>query len=293
MDRWAWMKGMTATALGACLKPLSQQVSAEEAKRQVKTVYVIYKCHLDVGFTDTEQGVIRTYFDDYFPRAVDIAETLRQSAGEERYVWTIAAWMLYEYFEQAPSEKRKRMEQAIAHGDIAWHAMPFTWNSEMLDGSLISSALRLSASLDQRFGRKTIAGKLTDVPCHTRGIVIPLASAGIRFLDIGDNGGCKAPEVPFMKDEGAASTRKRQEILDAPEDPHAYLFNWRDPEAPTNIAAEIMVLYHPFGYGSTVAIPGTDIAVSIQVRGDNSGPHTLQEIKDSYGDARRGSRQSL
>ena len=30
-----------------------------------------------------------------------------------------------------------------------------------------------------------------------------------------------------------------------------------------------MALYHPFGYGSTVAIPGTDIAVSIQVRGDN------------------------
>jgi hypothetical protein len=213
---------------------------------------------------------------------MDTAETLRRSGGEERYVWTIAAWMLYEYLEQASAEKRERVEQAIANGDVAWHAMPFTWNSEMLDGSLISTALRLSASLDQRFGRKTIAGKLTDVPCHTRGIVIPLASAGIRFLDIGDNGGCKAPEVPFMKDEGAASTRKRQEILDAPEDPHAYLFNWRDPEAPTDIAAEIMVLYHPFGYGSTVAIPGTDIAVSIQVRGDNSGPHTLQEIKGSY-----------
>jgi hypothetical protein len=43
-----------------------------------------------------------------------------------------------------------------------------------------------------------------------------------------------------------------------------------------------MVLYHPFGYGSTVAIPGTDIAVSIQVRGDNSGPHSLNEIKASY-----------
>ena len=43
-----------------------------------------------------------------------------------------------------------------------------------------------------------------------------------------------------------------------------------------------MVLYHPFDYGSTVAIPGTDFAVSIRVRGDNSGPHTIEEIKDSY-----------
>jgi len=280
MHRRELLKTLSAGAIGACLKPLSQQAWAEEPRREVKTVYVLYKCHLDVGFTDTEQGVIHTYFEHYFPRAMDIAATLRQSGGEERYVWTVAAWLLYEYLEQASSEKRRCMEKAISEGDIAWHAMPFTWISEMLDRSLITSALRLSAALDQRFGTKTIAGKLTDVPCHTRGIVLPLADAGVRFLDIGDNGGCKAPEVPFMKDEG--TTGKRREILDAPEDPHAYLFNWRDPEAPTDVVNEIMVLYHPFGYGSTVAIPGTDIAVSIQVRGDNSGPHSLQEIKGSY-----------
>jgi hypothetical protein len=197
-------------------------------------------------------------------------------------VWTVAAWLLYEYLEQATAEQRRRMEKAIADGDFAWRAMPFTWNSEMLDGSLISSALKLSASLDQRFGRKTVAGKLTDVPCHTRGVVMPIANAGIRFLDIGDNAGCKAPEVPFMKDDGASLSRSSKAAQEAEEDPHAYLFNWRDPTAPSDVAAEIMVLYHPFDYGSTVAIPGTDFAVSIRVRGDNSGPHTIEEIKNSY-----------
>jgi len=282
MHRRNLLKALSVGGLGACLKPLSRLVAAEEAAHQVKTVYVLYKCHLDVGFTDTEQGVIRTYFNDYFPRAIEIAEKLRQSGGEERYVWTVAAWLLYEYLEQATAEQRRRMEKAIADGDFAWHAMPFTWNSEMLDGSLISSALRLSASLDQRFGRKTVAGKLTDVPCHTRGIVMPLANAGIRFLDIGDNAGCKAPEVPFMNDAAAALPQPSKDALEAEQDPHAYLFNWRDPTASSDVAAEIMVLYHPFDYGSTVAIPGTDFAVSIRVRGDNSGPHTIEEIKDSY-----------
>ena len=282
MHRRNLLKALSVGALGAYLKPLSDQVAAEESRHRVKTVYVLYKCHLDVGFTDTEQGVIRTYFNDYFPGAMEIAEKLRESGGEERYVWTVAAWLLYEYLEQATSEQRRRMEKAIADGDFAWHAMPFTWNSEMLDGSLISSALKLSASLDQRFGRKTVAGKLTDVPCHSRGIVIPLANAGIRFLDIGDNAGCKAPEVPFMNDDGATLPQPSKEMQEAEEDPHAYLFNWRDPTAPTGVPAEIMVLYHPFDYGSTVAIPGTDVAVSIRVRGDNSGPHAVEEIKDSY-----------
>jgi hypothetical protein len=295
MQRRDLLKGMTAAAFGMCLKPPAQETWAEGSKQQVKTVYVIYKCHLDVGFTDTEHGVIRTYFDDYLPRAMDTAETLRRSGGEERYVWTIAAWMLYHYLEQASADQRRRMEQAIGEGDIAWHAMPFTWNSEMLDRSLITSALKLSAALDQRFGKKTIAGKLTDVPCHTRGLVGPLAEAGVRFLDIGDNGGCKAPDVPFFPAAGSPSAQQRREILlrdkaklasvlaqygvqeAAEEDSQAYLFNWRDPEG-----AEIMVLYHPLDYGSTIAIPGTDVAVSIQVRGDNSGPHSLNEIKAHF-----------
>ena len=175
MRRRELLKGMTTAAFGMFLKPSFQKALAEEPDRRVKTVYVIYKCHLDVGFTDTEHVVIRTYFDDYLPRAMDTTEKLRGSGGEERYVWTIAAWMLYEYLEQASAEKRARMEHAIAAEDIAWHAMPFTWNSEMLDRSLIASSLRISAALDQRFGKKTLTGKLTDVPCHTRGLVGPLA----------------------------------------------------------------------------------------------------------------------
>jgi len=300
MRRRDLLKAIPASALGIYLPSFLPETRADEPKQSVKTVYVMYKCHLDVGFTDTEHGVLRTYFDNYLPRAMDTAEMLRGSGDEQRYIWTIAAWMMYEYLEQASAEKRKRAEQAIAAGDIAWHALPFTWNSEMLDRSLVASSLKLSAALDQRYGKKTIAGKFTDVPCHSRGIVGPLAEAGIRFLDIGDNGGCKAPEVPFVSVPGAPSEQEFQASLqrdkakflslmgknDLPEnetrrllrfvaeDSHPYLFNWRDPDG-----AEIMVLYHPFGYGSAVAIPGTDFAVSIQVRGDNQGPHTLDEIK--------------
>jgi len=55
MHRRDLLKALPASAIGAWLKPLSQQAWAEEPRRQVKTVYVLYKCHLDLGFTDTEQ----------------------------------------------------------------------------------------------------------------------------------------------------------------------------------------------------------------------------------------------
>jgi hypothetical protein len=289
-------------------KTPSRSAGTDEA---VKTVYVVAKCHLDVGFTDTERNVLLTYFDDYIPRAIELARTLRSAGREERYVWTIAAWMIYEYLEQASPKQRLEMEQAVASGDIAWHALPFTWQSEMLDRSLLSSALKISARLDQRFGKRTTAGKLTDVPGHTRGLIAPLADAGIEFLDIGDNPGCRAPAVPILKGSrnsvtdthledsepltpqkakivaeflkyGLTEHDARRLISDSPVEPAPHLFNWRNPDG-----AQVMVLYHPLGYGSTTAIPGTDIAVSIRVAVDNSGPHSADEVRAYYAFLRR------
>lgn len=272
MDRRDFLKGMTI----ASISPLASHASAMEiqANETVNTVYIVSKCHLDIGFTDTERNVLLKYFDEYLPRAMDLATAFRNTQGEERYVWTIASWMIYQYLEQASTKDRKRMEDAILAGDIAWHAMPFTWQSEMLDRSLISSALKISAVLDQRFGKKTIAGKLTDVPGHTRGLIAPIVEAGVEFLDIGDNPGCRAPDVPFLLASGMVGP-----IRDGvePLEPHCYLFNWRNPQGQ-----QVMVLYHPLGYGGTVVIPGTGIAVSIRVAIDNSGPHTAQQVKEYY-----------
>src|SRR5689334_24452348 len=88
----------------------------------------------------------------------------------QRYVWTTGSWLLYEYLEQATSEERSRMEKAIAAGDIAWHALPFTWQTELLDATMISGGVGLSRELDRRFGKTTTGAKMSDVPGHTRGL---------------------------------------------------------------------------------------------------------------------------
>ncbi len=223
----------------------------------VRTVYVVALCHLDLGFTDFEYAVIRKYFEDYIPTAIDTARKLQRENADERYVWTLSSWMVYEYLEQASSENRRNMEQALSGGQIAWHAMPFTWESELLDRSLMGTSFGLSKALDQRFGIRTIAGKLTDVPGHTRGLIGPAVEAGIQFIDIGPN--VHSPDVP----------------------PAPHLFNWRDPEGK-----QVTVLYHE-AYGGTTVIPGTDVAVAINVRGDNKGPHPVSEIQAYYADLRR------
>jgi hypothetical protein len=239
-----------------CLERLNALVLDVPAPMpDVKRVLVMFKCHFDVGFIDTQAAVVHRYFSEYFPHAVTIAEQSRQS-GKQRYVWTTGSWLLYEYLEQAPSEDRRRMEKAIAQGDIAWHAIPFTWQTEMLDASMISASVGLSQSLDRRFGRTTTGAKMTDVPGHTRGIISPLAAQGVTFLDIGVNDASTPAQVPAF-------------------------FLWKDRNGAT-----LIVMYH-LGYGSVARVPGSDLAIAIVVRDDNSGPHPPDEIAKVYSDLGR------
>ena len=217
----------------------------------VRTVLLIAKCHLDVGFTQTQAQVKRRYFDVYFPAAMRIAAAMRGSGGD-RYVWTTGSWLLYQYLEQADSAGRRAMEQAIAAGDICWHALPFSWQTEMLTPSMIAGALSLSGTLDSRFGHETTGAKMTDVPGHTRGLVAPLAAGGVRLLDIGVNAASTPPDVPDC-------------------------FLWKDTAGHS-----LAVLYHRRDYDGVIVIPGSGVAVDVEVRGDNSGPHTPGEIAAIY-----------
>ena len=212
----------------------------------VRRVLAMFKCHFDAGFIDTQAHVVARYFQEYFPQAIAVAQHMRDT-GSQRYVWTTGSWLLYEYLEQAAPEQRRQMEQAIARGDIAWHALPFSWQTELLDESMIAGSLALSDALDHRFGAKTTGAKMTDVPGHTRGLVAPLAAHGVTFLDIGVNGGSHPADLPP-------------------------LFLWKDTTGAT-----LAVMYH-HEYGDVVRVPGSDLAIAIIVRGDNSGPHKPEEI---------------
>ena len=248
MKRRDFVKTMSAAGVGMALRPGGLLAAAQAVTRDanVKRVLVMFKCHFDAGFIDTQYNVVHKYFNQYFPQAIEIARAAN-AQGKRRYVWTTGSWLLFEYLEQASAAERKAMEDAIARGDIAWHALPFTWQTEMLSPSMIEGSLGLAQSLDRRFGTVTTGAKMTDVPGHTRGIVPQLAGRGVTFLEIGANGGSTPAVLPL-------------------------LFLWRHPST-----ASLAVMYH-HDYGGVAVIPGSDIALVTEVRGDNSGPHEPEEI---------------
>ncbi len=243
---------MAAVGTGLLLGPGALAAQAIQPDPGVRRVLVMFKCHFDAGFIDTQANVVHKYFTQYFPQAIEVARAAN-AGGKRRYVWTTGSWLLFEYLQWASPAERKTMEGAIARGDIAWHALPFNWQTEMMDRSMIVGSLALSRSLDLRFGKTTTGAKMTDVPGHTRAIVAPLAAHGVKFLEVGVNGGSMPAEVPP-------------------------LFLWKDPSG-----ASLPTMYH-HEYGAVAVVPGSDLALVTEVRDDNSGPHKPEEIDRIFAD---------
>lgn len=256
MRRREFLNGTLAAAAGlASTARRSFGVLNPRGADGVKQVLIVFMCHLDVGFTDTQAAVVSKYFNQYFPAAMQVASVMRGS-GEDRYIWTTGSWLLYEYLDALRGSDLAGAERAVDAGDLAWHALPFNWQTEMLDRSMIEGAMGLSQSLDRRFGRVTRGGKMSDVPGHSRGLIAPLAANGVMLLDIGVNGASTVPDVPAT-------------------------FVWQEPAG-----ASIIMMYHS-GYGGIIQVPNSDLAVDLEIRNDNSGPHSLEEIRAIYAKLRK------
>ena len=212
----------------------------------MKKLLVLYKTHLDVGFTDLSEKVMELYLTRHIPHTVDTALAVNAD-GKKRYVWQTGSWLIDEYLKYAHGEDLARVEEAIHKGYISWHALPCTFHTELFSRELLEYGLSISQKLDQKYGITTIAAKATDVPGMTKAMISPLVKAGVRFLHIGVNKGSAVPEVPP-------------------------LFRWVNDEGE-----ELIVMYNGV-YGEFSRISDDCAALLRFPSGDNGAPLNAQEI---------------
>ncbi len=164
----------------------------------VEDIWVVFKTHLDIGYTDRIEGVLKKYRVNMMEGALKVVEASRESPPEKRFAWTLAGWPLtYVLGPEQDPDRRTRIEQAVREGAIAFHALPFTLHSETDDLEDLVRGLGFSTRLSAKYGRPLpISGKMTDVPCHSWVWPTLLAHAGVKFLQLGCNGTSAFVRVP-------------------------------------------------------------------------------------------------
>src|ERR1700710_511820 len=131
------------------------------SKMAGKTIHLIFKTHLDIGFTDHAEKVRRQYHERFIPQAIDTGTHFwHEDAAHPAFIWTTGAWLIWDHLNSQPKASVKRLEQAIERGLIRWHALPFTTHSELMSPALFRAGLSFSQELDKRFGVKTMAAKM-------------------------------------------------------------------------------------------------------------------------------------
>jgi len=222
----------------------------------VERVHVIFKTHLDIGFTHLAAQVIKLYTEQFIPKAIALAEQLEAQGGPERFVWTTGSWLIHHALRVSSEQQKQELEQAIAKGHIVWHGLPLTTHTELLDRDLLRFGLSIGRGLDEKYGKRTIAAKMTDVPGHTLAMVPILQEAGIQYLHLGVNPASKRPNVPS-------------------------LFRWRSEDG-----SEVIVNYAG-NYGEPVEVDGLGDVLVFAHTGDNCGPPSADEIRKQFADIAR------
>eukprot|EP01105_Mastigella_eilhardi_P016897 TRINITY_DN3872_c0_g1_i1.p1 TRINITY_DN3872_c0_g1~~TRINITY_DN3872_c0_g1_i1.p1 ORF type:complete len:728 (+),score=198.55 TRINITY_DN3872_c0_g1_i1:284-2467(+) len=269
------MKSRVAAAavvqLVCCVVAASALAPAGAPSSEIEYLHVVWSNHFDAGFTDLLINVINKYFDDFFPRAVRTVEDLRYNPGMSWIYTCEAPWLISLYLDDCehatvpgelhcPTEDAKnKFRSLIFAGNVTWPAFPFNAEPEIMDASMMGTALDLVQRLDKLLGRQSsISFSQRDVPMLTRSAIPVLAAHGVRSISVGVNSASPptATSSPFV---------------------------WRDPES----GEEVIVFIHPDGYGGIerndlVTVPGWPHALATVWRGDNDGPQYALDVVATY-----------
>ncbi|MFA5448990.1 MAG: DUF5054 domain-containing protein [Clostridia bacterium] len=214
-----------------------------------KKVYIVSKTHLDLGFTDLAEKIRTRYISEFIPKAIEVAAALNTD-GKKRFAWTIGSWILKEALKDGTPEEVAALEKAVQKGDIVSHAFPFTTHTELLDEDTLNYGLGIIKDLDARFGKNTVAAKMTDVPGHTKALVPILHRSGIKLLHIGVNDSSAVPKVP-----------------------KTFLWKWG--------GGEVVVIYQGT-YGETYTNEYIDDILYFAHTSDNLGPVSYDKALENY-----------
>ncbi len=218
---------------------------------KISKVHVVFKTHLDIGFTDLAESVVSHYLNHYIPAALRCADAVNRPGEPPLFLWTVGSYLIDLALRAYPREQRDALDAAIRKGYITYHALPFTTHSELCDDALFRAGLGVAKRLDKRYGRQTIAAKMTDVPGHTMGIIAPLFESGVKYLHIGINSVACMPKVPP-------------------------LFVWE------NDNGQSMIVNYCRSYGGVTEVKGHDEVLYFMHSQDNMGPPSVEHLKAEF-----------
>ncbi|MGL6196622.1 MAG: glycosyl hydrolase-related protein [Thermoguttaceae bacterium] len=216
------------------------------------TVVIVYKTHFDIGYSETIQQVIHDYQTSMADMVLEAIEKNSAQPKENQFVWTISGWPMKQILsENQEPNRRKKIEDAIANGNLVIHGFPFTVHSETADLEDMVRGLNISSTISRKYNQPlSVSAKMTDVPGNSWLIPTLFTNAGMKFYHMG------GPVVNMEHDL-------------------PLFFWWEGPDG-----SRLLTMYHN-GYGTSQLPPEGwkhKTWLYINMTGDNQGPPAPETV---------------
>ncbi|MGE4286904.1 MAG: polysaccharide lyase family protein, partial [Phycisphaerae bacterium] len=152
-------------------------------------VYLIHQTHLDIGYTDKQENVLREQV-SHLRKALDYIDASKDYPAGARFKWhPEGMWAVEEFMRTESAENVQRLIEAARAGDIhidALYAQAMTgaYSEEELF-ELVGAAVKFGAE----FGVNVDSAIQSDVPGYTWGLAEVLGSCGVKYINVGPNSG--------------------------------------------------------------------------------------------------------
>ena len=150
-------------------------------------IFCIHQSHLDIGYTDPQNLVLR-HQAAYLDAALDLVTATSGAPDDARFRWNVeSTWPLEHWLATRPVSARRTFFDAVRAGLIEICALPFNMHTEAYSIDELARQLTMAESLREQHGVDVVTAMQTDVPGATIGLLNLLTDAGVRYLSVAHN----------------------------------------------------------------------------------------------------------
>jgi Glycosyl hydrolases family 38 N-terminal domain/Glycosyl hydrolases family 38 C-terminal domain len=159
-------------------------------------LYLIHHSHLDIGYTDPQDLVLRHHL-TYLDSALDLVDTTSSWPDAAQFRWNVEAnWPLKYWLKSRPQGAIEAFFDRVRAGRIEVAALPYTMHTEAYSMDELARQLWFADELRERFDIRIDTAMQTDVPGGTMGLLTALVDADVRYLSVAHNYAGRS--VPYL-----------------------------------------------------------------------------------------------
>lgn len=151
------------------------------------TVYVLPHSHVDIGYTNTQDKVLKLHMDN-IDESIALAEKTEHYPEGARFKWTTEAiWVVDNYLRLSSPEKRARFWNAVKNGWINLDGAYANINTSLTDSWQLTEMFAEAQRLAKAHGIEIHTMFQGDVPGASWGLAAQVRQTGIRYFLSGPN----------------------------------------------------------------------------------------------------------